>query len=320
MKRVDKKPQLAKSEIIRQIPSACQDETAAVEFIEAQRWGNTPCCVHCGSIDVYKMTDANTGQRNKRFLWKCREKECGMQYTVRIGTVYEDSRLPLRHWCYAFWRAATSKKGVAALEIMRQCHISYKSALFLMHRIRWAMAPDHKTAPKLKGIIEADETYVGGKPKKYRAFKRRKWHSNKTPVFAVLERGGDIRVRTMPVVNGANVREALKECASPKARLMTDENNIYRPIGAEFAGHETVNHSIDEFARGDVTTNTVEGFFSILKRGLHGVYHAVSKQHLHRYCSEFEFRYNGRKLNDGERTVLAIKGAEGKRLIYKAPA
>jgi len=144
------------------MPLACSNELAAVEFFEEQRWGNLPTCAHCGSTDVYKMTDAATGERNMRFLWRCRG--CGKQYTVRIGTVYEETRLDLRHWCYAFWRAATSKKGVAALEIKRQCQISYKSALFLMNRIRFAMAPD-ADAPKLTGIIEADETYVGGKPR-----------------------------------------------------------------------------------------------------------------------------------------------------------
>ena len=154
---------LTKSDVIEMIPSACSDELAAVEFFEAQRWGNNPCCVKCGSVEVYKMTDAKTGERNKRFLWRCRD--CKEQYTVRIGTVYEESRIPLRHWAYAFWRGATSKKGVSALEIKRHCQLSYKSALFLMNRIRFAMAPDVPTAPPLTGIVECDEMYVGGKPR-----------------------------------------------------------------------------------------------------------------------------------------------------------
>lgn len=142
---------LSKSELIEALPLACSNELAAVEFFEQQRWGNLPVCAHCGSVEVYKMADAATGERSKRFLWRCRE--CKKQYTVRIGTVYEETRLELRHWCYAFWRAATSKKGVAALEIMRHCQISYKSALFLMNRIRFAMAPDPE-APKLFGDSE----------------------------------------------------------------------------------------------------------------------------------------------------------------------
>src|SRR3984957_3134548 len=156
---------LTKSEVIDNIPLACSDELAAVEFMESQRWGDTPGCVHCGSIAVYKMLNPRTGLRNKRFLWRCRD--CGKQYTVRIGTVYEESRIELRHWCYAFWRAATSKKGVAALEIMRHCQISYKSALFLMNRIRFAMAPDPET-PKLSGTVECDEMYIGARRPRYR--------------------------------------------------------------------------------------------------------------------------------------------------------
>src|SRR5687768_17854610 len=133
------------------MPVVCSNELAAVEFLEATRWHGTPCCVHCGSVDVLKLRDKKTGERNNRFLWRCHD--CKKQYTVRVGTVYEESRIPLRHWCYAFWRAATSKKGVAALEISRQCQISYKSALFMMNRIRYAMAPD-ADAPKLSGVVE----------------------------------------------------------------------------------------------------------------------------------------------------------------------
>jgi len=155
---------LSKSAMIEEIPLACSDELAAVELLEALRWGKNPTCVHCGSSSVYKMTDAETGNRSKRYLWRCHD--CHKQYTVRIGTVYEESRLDLRHWCYAFWRASTSKKGIAALEIMRHCQISYKSALFLMNRIRFAMAPNNpEVAEKLAGTVECDETYVGGKPR-----------------------------------------------------------------------------------------------------------------------------------------------------------
>jgi transposase-like protein len=137
-----KRHHLSKSDVIEEIPLACSDETAAVEFLEKQRWGNTPACVKCGSVAVYKMRDAKTGERNRRYLWRCHD--CKEQFTVRIGTVYEESRIELRHWCYAFWRACTSKEGVAALEIKRHCRINYKSALFLMNRIRFAMAPDRR--------------------------------------------------------------------------------------------------------------------------------------------------------------------------------
>ena len=155
MKRSRPTHNLTKSDVIEEIPLACSDELAAVEFFEKQRWGDTPCCVKCGSVAVYKMKDAKTGERNSRFLWRCRD--CKEQYTVRIGTVYEESRIPLRHWAYAFWRACSSKKGVSALEIKRNCQISYKSALFLMNRIRFAMAPDLPTPEPLGGVVEVDE-------------------------------------------------------------------------------------------------------------------------------------------------------------------
>ena len=151
-----------KSEIIEAIPRACADEAAAVEFMEKMRWGDEPHCPHCGDSNVYQMRDAKSGERSHRFLWRCRG--CKRQFTVRIGTVLEDSRISLRHWCYAFWAACSSKKGVSALQIKRQTGLTYKSALFLMHRIRWAMADDHATPTKLSGTVEVDETYVGGKP------------------------------------------------------------------------------------------------------------------------------------------------------------
>ena len=151
-----------KSKIIGAIPRACADEVAAVEFMESMRWDDEPYCPHCGDSNVYQMQDAKTGERSQRFLWRCRG--CKRQFTVRIGTVLEDSRIPMRHWCYAFWAACSSKKGVSALQIKRQTGLTYKSALFLMHRIRWAMADDHATPTKLSGTVEVDETYVGGKP------------------------------------------------------------------------------------------------------------------------------------------------------------
>jgi transposase-like protein len=186
---------LTQSKVVADIPLACSDELAAVEFLEQQRWANTPCCVRCGSVDVYKMTDAKTGERNRRFLWRCRD--CKEQYTVRIGTVYEESRIPLRHWCYAFWRACTSKKGVSALEIKRQCQISYKSALFLMNRIRFAMAPDGDD-PKLNGTVECDETYIGPRKPRYPGISRKGRGTSKTPVFCAVERQGHLRRRLGP--------------------------------------------------------------------------------------------------------------------------
>lgn len=313
------KKNTAMSETVRNIPRACSDEERAVLFLEFQRWGDHPACVHCGSEDVYPMKGRD-GKRNKRFLWRC--KDCNEQYTVRIGTVFEDSRIKLKHWCHAYWRACSSKKGVSALQIHRETGVSYKSALFMMHRIRWGMADDPVTPAPLTGTVEVDETYVGGKlrgkPSKQRAAEERL--KNKTPVVAMVQRGGDVRAMVMPRVNAENLKTAIRAQVDKSARLMTDESALYKTVGKEFdGGHETVVHSDGEYVRGDATTNSVEGFFSLLKRGIFGVFHNVSEEHLHRYVSEAQYKYNTRKLNDGERISLAIRKSEGKRLRYKEP-
>lgn len=319
MARNQRKVGQAKSEIVGELPLACSDETAAVEFLEKQRWDETPACPLCGSVDVYKMADAKTGQRNKRFLWRCRD--CKRQFTVRIGTVYEESRIPLRHWCFAFWSACSSKKGVSAMQIQRETGLSYKSSLFLMHRIQHAMADDYTQPPKMTGTVEVDETYVGGKPRYKRRSNMGAYHHTKTPVVALVERNGDVQAWPIKRITVDTLQSAVKEHVAREARVMTDESFVYKGLGAHFGGgHHTVMHSAKEYARGDVTTNTVEGFFSHLKRGLYGTFHSVSKRHLDRYVADFEFRYNARKIDDGQRTVLAIKKANGKRLRYKEPA
>ena len=315
---MEKGHNLSNSDVIRDIPLACSDELTAVEFFEDQRWGNCPACVHCGSVNVYKMVDAKTGERSKRYLWRCRD--CKQQYTVRIGTVYEESRIELRHWAYAFWRACTSKKGVSALELKRHCQISYKSALFLMNRIRFAMAPD-PDAPKLSGTVECDEMYVGPRRPRYKGTSKRGRGTSKTPVFVAVEREGQLRRRIVADVTGRTLKAAIREEVDRQARIITDEHTSYQGIGPEFAGgHETVCHGTKEYARGDVHTNTAESSHDLVKRGIVGIYHNVSREYLHRYLWQFDFMWNHRQLNDGERTVLAVKAAEGKRLMYREPA
>jgi len=310
-----KKHSLAKSEIVDQIPLACSDETVAVELLESFRWGASPACVHCGSVGVYKMRDRATGERNKRFLWRCRD--CNQQYTVRVGTVYEESRVELRHWCYAFWRASTSKKGVSALEIKRHCQISYKSALFLLNRIRFAMAPSPQE-PRLIGTVECDETYVAGKLRR-RGVSKRGRGTKKTPVFAAVQRDGRIRRRVVVDVTGQTLKAAIRDEIDASARIVTDENSAYRGIGAEYAGgHHSVCHSTREYARGEIHTNTAESSFALVMRGIIGIYHNVSREQLHRYLRHFDFLWNHRNLNDGERIACAIRASEGKRLMYKA--
>lgn len=313
----DRRPELAKSEIVDRIPLACSDELAAVELLENQRWGNTPCCVKCGSVEVYKMRDAKTGQRNKRFLWRCHD--CKEQYTVRIGTVYEESRIELRHWCYAFWRACTSKKGVGALELKRQCQISYKSALFLINRIRFAMATDGGNR-KLMGTVECDEMYIGPRKPRIAGISKRGRGTSKTPVFVAVERGGHLRRRIVADVTGVTLKGAIRAEVDRQSRIITDEHSAYSGIGPEFlGGHQTVCHGAKEYARGDVHTNTAESSHALVKRGIVGIYHNVSREHLHRYLWHFDFLWNHRKENDGERLSAALRSAEGKRLMYKGP-
>ena len=214
------------------------------------------------------------------------------------------------------------------MQIQRETGLTYKSALFMMHRIRWAMAPVNDAEPKLGtggGTVEFDETYVGGRPRRIAMppkgslpkGKRFDFSHRKTPVLAGVERGGRVRARVVGYAKGTILQDHVRQMVDTSAHLMTDEYVGYRQVGKEYASHDTVRHSLGEYARGDVTTNRIEGFFAGLKRQINGTHHAVSKKHLHRYVSEVEFKYNNRHLDDGERTMRAIRGADHKRLTHK---
>jgi transposase-like protein len=299
--------------VITDLPIACADEKAAVEFMEKQRWGDRPYCPHCGDHDVYQMKDSKTGERQANFRWRCHG--CKQQFTVRLGTVFEDSRAPLRHWCYAFWRAATSKKGVSALEIHRQTGLAYKTCLFMLHRIRHAM--DETDVEPLNGIVEVDETYIGGKPRRIQGT-RQTIKREKAIVMGLKARNGKVRPKVIADVTAATLKGVINANVARGSRIMTDDWSGYRGLKKDGWSHESVTHSspIYEYARGDVTTNGIEGFFGMLKRGLNGIYHSVSRKHLHRYLSEFQYRYNNSELTDGQRVIEAIKAAQGKRLTY----
>src|SRR5258706_3880962 len=228
--------------VIMALPAACSDEKAAVKFMEAQRWGDHPACPRCGDLDVYQMKEAKAGERQANFRWRCHG--CKEQFTVRIGTVFEDSRIELRHWCFAFWRSATSKKGVSALEIHRQTGLSYKSSLFMLHRIRFAM--DEQDIEPLKGDVEVDEIFIGGKGK-------RKARKTRLPVVGLKERGGRVRPRVIADVTSKSLKSVIRANIDKSSRILTDEWSGYRGIGMEFeGGHETVRHGTKEYVRGDV--------------------------------------------------------------------
>jgi len=309
-----------KSKAVRNIPLACADEEAAVNYVEQLRWGEEKAhaCPRCGDSNVYMVMDRDVpDKRNADFRWRCRG--CGRYHTARTGTVMEDSRVAMRHWCYAFWKVCSSKKGVSAKQIQRETGLSYKSALFLMHRVRFALVG--MDGCKLTGTVEVDETYVGGKPRPGGKPSKVGRGTNKQPVMALVQRAGDVRAEVIPNVTAKTLRAAIDAHVDESARLNTDDFTSYRPIRRTWpGGHEVVCHSKGEYARGDVHTNSAESFFALIKRGMYGTFHAVSRRHLHRYLSEFAFRWNTRKMDDGSRVVAAIQSSEGKRLMYREPA
>jgi transposase-like protein len=308
-------------------------EDQAREYFEQTRWPNGRVCPHCGSVESKKLQ----GKAHRDGLYKC--SGCGEQFTATINTILEDSHLPIRTWLMAFSILCSAKKGVSALQLQRQLGLgSYRSAWHLAHRIRHAMARE-----PLKGLlgagggtVEADETWVGGKPRK-RAGKRtrlgtfeRKRIPTKTRVVALVERDGRARAHVVPDLTAPTLKAAVRAHVDKSARLMTDENLAYFGLGGEFGGgHHTVNHSAGEYVRREypitgepenvITTNTVEGFFGLFKRGVMGSFHHISEKHMDRYLNEFSFRWDLRKVTDGERTVEAIRAAEGKRLMYRVP-
>ena len=283
-----------------------QDEAAAYDLLERLRWPDGLTCPRCNATKVYRLQVAST----KRRILKC--AACRKQFTVTVGTIFEDSHIPLTKWFLAIHLLCSSKKGMSAHQLHRMLGITYKSAWFLAHRIRHAMT-QRLPVEKLTGIVEADETYIGGREQGRGTGAT----GNKTPVFALVQRGGQVRSLVMPRVTAKNLKTVIRDNVNRQAQLMTDSFIGYRWLNKEFAGHETVNHSAKEYVRGSAHTNTVEGYFSLLKRGIIGTYHHVGSQHLHRYLAEFDFRYNARNVSDRERSILAFKGTEGKRLEYR---
>ncbi len=304
----------AKSLVLEALRNAAVSEPLAVAFLEKQRWGDCPACVKCGSVNVYQMVGRD-GQRNKDYRWRCRD--CSQFFTVRTGTIFAETRLPLRVWVYAIWKACSSKKGISALQLSREMEVTHKSALFILRRIRHGLG---EVAPeKLMGTVEADEVYIGGKPR-YKGASKRGAGADKVPVVGLVQRDGDVRFQMMQRVTSDQLGKFIAENADLSCRLITDEHPGYKQVGKAFImGHETVTHSAGEYVRAgtDVHSNTVEGVFSLIRRGVMGTFHSVSRKHLPNYLNEFQFRWNTRKMNDGQRVSAAIKKIDGKRLEYR---
>lgn len=290
------------------------DEKAAFAKLESVLWPTGPVCPHCGSTGKhYDLAKTRIGLR------KCSEKGCRKQFTVRVGTVFESSHIPLHKWFQAVHLMCSSKKGISSHQLHRVLEVTYKTAWFMTHRIREAMRAG-ELAPMggagSSGIVEADETFIGNK----KGAPKRRGYGHKHAVLSLVERSGDVRSFHVADTKTETVVTIVNDNIEREARVMTDDAGQYRNRLKNFAEHGVVNHTADEYVRGDVHTNTVEGYFSIFKRGMKGVYQHCSEKHLHRYLAEFDFRYNNRSakgVEDAPRAEKVLAGARGKRLTYR---
>lgn len=309
------------------LPKIYTDVDAAREHLEALLWPDGPVCPHCGVVNEATKLQ---GKSTRAGVFKCRP--CQKPFSVTVGTVFERSKIALNLWVYAADLYTASKKGFSAHQLHRTLKVTYKTAWFMAHRLREAMR-DGGLEP-LGGagkIVEADETYYGptdvphvspqrkGRPYNPRGSRGPK---NKRPILALVERGGRVRTFHVPTAEQANVVKIVRENIARESRLHTDESKLYFREGEHFSQHETVRHTAKEYVRGDVHTNTAEGYFSIFKRGMRGIYQHCGEKHLHRYLAEFDFRYNRRIAlgwSDKQRGEDALRGITGKRLTYRMP-
>ena len=302
---------------------AFHSEPAAFEYLEATLWPHGVVCPHCGTVGHATKLQTNggakDGKRQARIgLWKCNEKECRKQFTVKVGTVFEHGRIPLHKMLQAVYLLCCSKKGCSSHQLHRILGITYKAAWFLSHRIREAMRDGSLTPIGGDGkIVEADETFFVNK----KGFDKRSGIGRKMVVVSLVERGGPLRSTILDSVSRPDIDRIVKQNVNRESRLMTDEAAYYKAVGKGFAEHGSVNHSAGEYGRGDVHVNTLEGYYSIFKRGMKGVYQHCGEKHLHRYVAEFDFRYNNRSalgIEDAARATNALRGISGERLTYRA--
>jgi transposase-like protein len=291
-----------------------QNEQAAYEYVETHLWPNGPVCPHCGNCDAKKIGRLN-GKTTRAGLRKC--YECREKFTVKIGTIFEDSHAPMRYWLQAIYLMCSSKKGISTRQLQRTLGVGMKTAWFMGHRIRLMMEDNGGLIGGPGRTVEADETYLSKSPKTRKPEGTGRNAKPAPQVLSLVERDGKIRSMYL---DDRNIRQALADHLHDDSRLVTDGSKSYQFVMPTPEQHESVDHSKYEWARGDVHTNTLEGFFSIFKRGLVGVYQHMDKKHLDRYLAEFDFRMNTRAklgIDDVQRTGMAVAGARGKRLQYK---
>jgi transposase-like protein len=288
-------------QLIKRFPT----EESCREFLIQSRWGDKPVCVHCGNTEkIYRIQGGK--------LFKC--SKCRKPFSVKIGTIFEDSALPLQKWFHAMFVVSAHKKGISSCQLAKDISVRQATAWHMLHRIRLTMTTGSFEKP-LSGIVEIDETFIGGK--RHDKEKQTGGVKGKAPVFGMVQRGGDARIETIKDIKSITLKTAIRQNASKDTILMTDNYAGYKGLDKEFKDHQVVSHSTHEYVRGICHTNTIEGFWSLLKRGIVGIYHHVSPEHLHRYCEEFEYRYNSRKLVDSDRFALLLNSCNG-RLTYKS--
>lgn len=282
------------------------------EYLEVQRWNGTPACAFCGSLNVHRFPNGR--------IFKCREKECRSKFSVTVGTIYENTKIPLTKWFLATYILSVHSKGISSLQLASWLGVTQKTAWHLNHRIR-EMLTD-KAPELLEGIVEVDETYVGGSLNNIHASKREKLNlkraDNKTMVFGAVQRNGKVRTRVIPQTNIENVSNAIEDFVSTESIMVTDEHHAYNKVGRKY-NHKKVNHRNKEYVRKEdilVHTNNIEGYWNILKKQIDGIHHSVSPKHLQRYCNESAFRFNNREALQDERFANALSNCNGS-LKYK---
>jgi len=329
--------QISIIDLVEQIP----DEAAAYRFMEKMRWPDKPVCPHCGCINDHKfLTPENgtsrrtrTGKMSQRRVWKC--VDCKRQFSVITNTPFHGSKVPLRIWVFVLFEMCANKNGIAAREIARKYRLTNKTAWFVAHRVRLAMEQSPPVAP-MTGTIVADETWIGGEPRRMNAETRRRWEGDrdepvrvtranrpkktaKTPVLSLVNQTtGEVRSKVIADVSGPTLRKAMADQVNMSGSdLVTDEHGGYLHLGREFLSHKTVNHGKGEYVRRGVTSNQAENYFSQLKRSLDGTHHHISREHLNRYLDEFDFRYSTRQLTDTQRMARLMGQTAGRRLSYR---